>query len=464
MESSQEALEKVTVWKVFKNFLKSTLDIREDTNHEATIEDVQAGINIKGQGAWVLIFSILIASAGLNTSSTAVVIGAMLISPLMGPIVGIGLSLGINDVDLMRKAIKNFGTMVVLALFTSFLFFSIPIFQNETPELRARTFPDVRDVIIAFSGGLALIVALSRRNKQINTIAGVAIATALMPPLCTAGYGLATGKWDFFGGALFLFTINTIFIALATFAVVKFLNFPMKVYLNSSKRRRISQMLYLLAILILVPSIWMFYRLYKKSDFEQKVTSIINEFKVDKDVVVLNQSVDYQKKIVSFATVGKSVTNQNVVSWKEKLKKQGYPEVKFEITQSVDNLETQNMLEKLESTYFTTQQILNKKEEQIIKQEKELIDLQKQLYISEKSKIPFDQIAHEIKINYGMVDEVAFSRVIRTDFKKIDTIPTVYLKWNLKVSQQQILKDEEKIQKWLRLKLQNEKLKVSKSN
>ncbi len=464
MESNNQSVEKENVWKVFKNFLKSTLDIREDTNHEATIEDVQSGINIKGQGAWVLIFSILIASAGLNTSSTAVVIGAMLISPLMGPIVGIGLSLGINDVDLMRKAIKNFGIMVILALFTSFLFFSIPIFQNETPELRARTFPDVRDVIIAFSGGLALIVALSRRNKQINTIAGVAIATALMPPLCTAGYGLATGKWDFFGGAMFLFTINTIFIALATFAVVKFLNFPMKVYINSSKRRRISQLLYLLAILILLPSVWMFYRLYKKSDFEQKVTSVINEFKDDKEVVILNQIIDYQNNTVSFATVGKSVTNQNVVSWREKLAKQGYPEVNFEIAQSVENLETQNMIEKLESTYFTTQQILNKKEEQIIKQEKELIELQKQLYISEKSKIPFDQIAREIKINYSGVSEVAYSKLIKTNFSSFDTIPTIYLKWGSQFSANQIAIEEQKIEKWLRLKLNNEKLVVKKLN
>ncbi len=252
-------------WNSFKLFLKGILDIREDTDHEATIEEVTSGISIKGQGAWVLIFSILIASAGLNTSSTAVVIGAMLISPLMGPIIGIGLSLGINDVDLMRKAVKNFGIMVVLALFTSFLFFSIPMFQEETKELIARTFPDVRDVIIAFAGGSALFVALSRKNKQINTIAGVAIATALMPPLCTAGYGLATQKWNFFGGAMYLFTINTIFIALSTFIIVKSLQFPMKEYLNSSHRKRISQLVYLVAFLILLPSIYMFYGLYKKN-------------------------------------------------------------------------------------------------------------------------------------------------------------------------------------------------------
>lgn len=451
-------------WSNLKLFIKDILDIREDTNHVATIEEVTSGISIKGQGAWVLIFSILIASAGLNTSSTAVVIGAMLISPLMGPIVGIGLSLGINDVDLMRKAVKNFAIMVILALFTSFLFFSIPMFQEETKELIARTFPDVRDVIIAFAGGSALFVALSRKNKQINTIAGVAIATALMPPLCTAGYGLATQKWNFFGGAMYLFTINTIFIALSTFIIVKSLQFPMKEYLHSSHRKRISQMVYLVAFLILLPSIYMFYGLYKKSDFEQKVNSIVTNFNLDQDVVVLNQKINYQSKTVSFATVGKSVSKENVEDWSAKLEKQGYPEVKFEITQSVENLETQNMLEKLKSTYFTTQQILNKKEELLIKQEKEIMELQKQLYLSEKSKIPFDQIANEIKINYNEVVEVAYSRLFKTNFTKIDTVPIIYLKWNNNLNQNQILIQEQKIQKWLRLKLKNEKLIISKLN
>lgn len=453
-----------SLWLNFKLLLKSTLDIREDTNHEATIEEVKGGISIKGQGAWVLVFSILIASAGLNTSSTAVVIGAMLISPLMGPIVGIGLSLGINDVDLMRKAIKNFAIMVTLALFTSFLFFSIPIFQDETPELIARTYPDVRDVIIAFAGGFALIVALSRRNKQINTIAGVAIATALMPPLCTAGYGLATGKWPFFLGALFLFTINTIFIALATFIIVKSLKFPMKEYLNSSKRKRISQVLYFIAFLILTPSIYMFYGLYKKSDFERKVNLILSEFKENNDVILLNQQISYNDKTVAFATVGKSVTISLVNKWKEKLEKQGYEGVEFEIAQSVENLETQTMLEKLESTYYTSQQNLNNKEEIIVRQEKELLLLQKQLYLSEKSKIPFDQIANEIKINYTNVEEIAFSKLIKTNFKKMDTLPIIYLKWSKSTNERNRKSDEIKIEKWLRLKLQTEKLEVERLN
>ena len=251
MESNQDS--NINILAVIKKYLLEIFDISQDTDKSATIEDIKSGVYVKGQIAWVLIFSILIASAGLNTSSTAVVIGAMLISPLMGPILGMGLSLGINDIDLLRKALKNFAVMVVLSLLTSFLFFSIPMFQNETPELIARTYPDVRDVIIALSGGLALIVALSRRNKSLNTIAGVAIATALMPPLCTAGYGLATSKWAFFGGAMFLFSINTVFIASSTFVVVRFLKFPYEAYANSQRRKRISQIITIFAIAILIP-------------------------------------------------------------------------------------------------------------------------------------------------------------------------------------------------------------------
>lgn len=377
----------------------------------------------------------------------------------MGPILGIGLSLGINDMDLMRKAIKNFGVMVFLALATSFLFFSIPIFQDETPELRARTFPDVRDVIIAFAGGTALIVALSRKTKQFNTIAGVAIATALMPPLCTAGYGLATGKWDFLGGALFLFTINTIFIALSTFLVVRFLQFPTVDYVDSIKRKRISQLVSIVSTAIIIPSIFMFYRLYQKSDFEQKVSQIVEDYKIENDLVVLDFKTDYRDKKVSFATIGKTITNKSVEFWKTTLEEQGFEDVKFDITQNAESSETNLKLDNLEKTYMNSQQLLNKKEEMIVKYEKENLELQKQISLSEKAKIPFSQIAEEIKINYENVEELAYSRMFRTNFKTTDTIPMVYIKW--KEDYKNAAKEQEKIQKWLQVKLSKPELRVT---
>ena len=236
---------KEDVQKEFKGFFQSLkeyipqlLNIKTGTDKEATAKIIREGVSIKGQTAWILVFSILIASIGLNVSSTAVVIGAMLISPLMGPILGIGFSIGVNDVDTLKASVINFGAMVFLSLLTSFLFFSIPIFKEATPEILARTKPDVRDVLIAMTGGLALIIAISRPKAQFNTVAGVAIATALMPPLCTAGFGLATGQFNYFGGAIFLFTINSIFIALAAFGITKYLRFPMLKYINQAKRKK----------------------------------------------------------------------------------------------------------------------------------------------------------------------------------------------------------------------------------
>jgi len=224
-----------------KIFFKELLDIQKGADKQGTIQDVKDNISIKGHAAWILIFSILMASIGLNVSSTAVVIGAMLVAPLMGPILGIGVSIGINDIDMLKRSLINFGVTVGLSVITSFLFFSIPIFKEATPEILARTKPDVRDVLLALAGGLALIVALSRRKEMTNTVAGVAIATALMPPLCTAGYGLATGHLNYFFGAMFLFLINSVFIALATFFIIKFLRFPMVKYINSVRRKRIAQ-------------------------------------------------------------------------------------------------------------------------------------------------------------------------------------------------------------------------------
>ena len=200
-----------------KKFIVELFDFREDTDHEATIEAIKADIPFKGATAWILIFAVFVASIGLNADSTAVVIGAMLISPLMGPILGIGMSFALNDFLTFKKSLIHLGTMIMLSLFASFLFFYIFPLSEDTSELLGRVRPDIRDVLIAFFGGLALMVAKTKKGTVASVIFGVAIATALMPPLCTAGYGLAKGNFTYFFGAMYLFTINTIFIALATF-------------------------------------------------------------------------------------------------------------------------------------------------------------------------------------------------------------------------------------------------------
>lgn len=420
-----------------RGFLKETFNIIDDTDVNATIDDIKAGIPIKGQTAWVLIFSILIASAGLNTSSTAVVIGAMLISPLMGPIMGMGLSLGINDVFLLRKAVKNFAIMVALSLITSFLYFSIPVFQHETPELIARTGPDVRDVIIAFAGGLALIIAFSRRSKAITTISGVAIATALMPPLCTAGFGLATGKWHFFRGAMFLFSINTIFIATATFTIVRFLKFPFEHYLDSKRKKVISNVIYISAFVILVPSVFFFYKLYKQTDFNQTISHFIQDQKENKGVLVFDIDKDYSKKEISFAIIGNKISDKDLSDLKSLLSQKGYDNVKINIVKNYQETEGNKKLNDDEKILLTSQKIANN-----------------QYPIA----AVFEDISKEIHALDTNIVEVSYGRILKSNFNMIDTIPTFYIQW--REDDEDVEQKNEKIQNWLRVKTENQKLRV----
>lgn len=222
-----------------KGFLSELMNIRHDTDTSATIDSIKADIPVRGHTSWILMCAIFIASLGLNANSTAVIIGAMLISPLMGPILGMALSLAINDVDLLRRALKNFGVMVALSVTSAFVFFWLFPLRDTSSELLARTSPDIRDVLIAFFGGLALAIARAKRGTIASVIFGVAIATALMPPLCTVGFFLAVGNWKLAFGALYLFLINTFFIGLATFIVLRVIKVPMVVYANSSRRKKI---------------------------------------------------------------------------------------------------------------------------------------------------------------------------------------------------------------------------------
>ena len=277
VEEKKEAVRKDAqgLFSSIKTFLSELLDFRDDTDRDATIAAIKTDIPFKGATAWILICSIFVASVGLNADSTAVVIGAMLISPLMGPILGVGMSIAINDIDTLRKSLINLATMIVLSLLTAFLFFWLFPLSEDNSELLGRTRPDIRDVLIAFFGGLALIIARTKKGTIASVIFGVAIATALMPPLCTAGYGLAIGNWEYFGGAMYLFTINTIFIALATFLVLKILRFPMLKYANSAKRKLISRLATIVAIVVMIPAVWTFLTVLKESRYERDFNAFV---------------------------------------------------------------------------------------------------------------------------------------------------------------------------------------------
>lgn len=279
------------VYKQIRGFFSRNFDVRQEKeNEQETIESIKKGVEFKGTNLWVLIFAILIASLGLNMNSTAVIIGAMLISPLMGPIMGFGLGLGIADVGLVKTAFRNFAIATIVSVITSTLYFLITPFSEAQSELLARTTPTIYDVLIAFFGGLAGIVASSTKSKG-NVIPGVAIATALMPPLCTAGYGIASGQLYYFLGAFYLFFINTVFISLATFLVVRLLKYPKKVFLDKQQETKVTRYVGIIVFFTIVPSLFLSYNLIRSSYFKERVNKFINNKLVFTNTQIINKTI-----------------------------------------------------------------------------------------------------------------------------------------------------------------------------
>jgi len=448
-----------------KQFLKELLDIRQGADKERTAQDVKDAISMKGHTAWILIFSIFIASIGLNTNSTAVVIGAMLISPLMGPILGMGLSIGTNDIDTLKRSLVNFGIMVFLSVLTSFIYFAITPFTEVSNELLARTSPTLLDVLIAVFGGLALIIAISRPSPQTNTVAGVAIATALMPPLCTAGYGLAIGNMNYFVGALYLFTINTIFIALATYVVVKSLHFPMVKYANSLKRKRIARIASFIAFLVMLPSIYLFWNMYTETIYVQKAKLFIQKIVKYKGSEIVKSSIDNKKKEIDIYMIGELVPNDVSVKWNKDINIE-YPKLKgtkLFIHQGKDRSSelAQKLTDKvksgiLEDLYVNNRQKLQNKDEQIALLENEITKFK-------AIGIPFKEISKEIKINYENIEKLSFANQLITDFNKVDTIPVFTVVWNKNIPKSEIVKKESNLKQWLKIRLKLDTLRLKRN-
>lgn len=428
---------KLNAWESIKKFFIELFDIQNDTDRDATIEAVKKDISFKGHTAWILIFSIFVASIGLNVSSTAVVIGAMLISPLMGPIVGIGLSVAINDVDTMKRSFINLGVMVVLSVLTATLYFWLSPLTKETPELLARTYPTILDVLVAIFGGLGLIVAKTKSGTIASVIFGVAIATALMPPLCTVGYGLAIGNMSYAGGAMYLFCINTVFIALATFIVAKILRFPLVRYANSKRRKRIAQLASLVALVVIVPSILLFLNLLDEEVFTIKTGEFVKEKVKYEGAEVVKFTEDYEKRILELYLIGKPVPQSRIDEWTNLLNNtEKLEDVSLRIYQGADNSGelTQRIsgnvkADILSELYVNNEQRLRDKDERITFLENEITKMSIQL-----EGIPFQNISEEMKVTFEGLAGFGYANRIQNDFTKIDTIAVFTTRWTNDIS------------------------------
>ncbi len=439
-----------------RKYLVNLLDFRKDADQISTIEEIKANIQFNGATAWILICSILVASIGLNTNSIPVVIGAMLISPLMGPILGVGLSIAINDIDTLKTSLISLGTMILLSVLSSFVYFWIFDINADTSELFARTRPDIREILIAFFGGLALIIATTKKGTIATVIYGVAIATALIPPLCTAGYGIAVGDLDYFLGAMYLFIINTIFIALATFIVTKFLKFPMINYVDSIKRRRISRFATLAAIIVMIPAVWTFVNVVNESNFKNDALSFLNselDILPNSKYIKKNTVVQYHSdkpSVIELTTLGNDQISKEI-EFVLNTKMKNYSSlnnteliINQSIFREINNLEYMEELRSRDSLDLLSQtQKINFLEDKV-----------QELLILEKNYIEFPNLLKELNINYSEIDEFSYSNILKSDFKSIDTVSVFYVKWNDSlVNEVDIIGKSSQLEKWLKYKL-----------
>lgn len=313
--------------------IKAHFTVMQDMEDEKEIvAQITSGVSFRGANLWVLIFAIFIASLGLNVNSTAVIIGAMLISPLMGPIIGMGLAIGINDFQLLRRAAKNFAIATVISILTATVYFLITPLGEAQSELLARTSPTIYDVLIATFGGAAGILALCTKGKG-NVIPGVAIATALMPPLCTAGFGLASGHLLYFLGAFYLFFINTVFISLSTYLGVRLMRFHRKEFQTASAARKSRRAVMAIAILTIIPSLLMTVGIVRRSISDNNVNRFIKTELSQSGTQVISSDLDRDNQILNIVAVGREINDSTIRVAQKNLVHYSLADIKLNIIQ-----------------------------------------------------------------------------------------------------------------------------------
>lgn len=450
-------------------FLKELLSIRSETDYKQTRAGIERDVTFRGQSVYILICSIFIASIGLNLNSTAVIIGAMLIAPLMGPILGVGLALGTNDFVLLFKSLKNFGVMIAISLITSTIYFWLTPLVEYQPELLARTKPTTLDIFVAIFGGIAGIVAGSRKEKS-NVVSGVAIATALMPPLCTAGFGLATGNMIYFFGAFYLFMLNSIFICVATYVGVRYLRFPLRIFMNPKKEKQVKVGMLLFVLILIIPSLWIFWGVIKESIFSRNATKFVTEVGIVEGSKMVSQKLIYNDTVpvIELFMIGKEVPEDIVAEWRSKMPDYGLENSELHVYGSAkqDNSSTDesiNMISgRLQSLRADILDDLYTKNEQIIENKDERIELLENRILEFQSReVKIESIGKELKIQFENIQKVAFANSIQTDFEgTIDTIPTFLIQWKKSSPSRLCRKQEQTISDLMKVRLELDTVRV----
>ncbi len=415
-----------------------------EDSKEKVLENVLSNISFRGANLWILACAIVVASVGLNVNSTAVIIGAMLISPLMGPIVGAGFALGTYDFELLKKSLKNLLIATLVSLLVSFVYFVLSPFKETQSELLARTSPNIYDVLIAFFGGLVGVIAITRVEKG-NPIPGVAIATALMPPLCTAGYGLAIGNASYFAGALYLYTINCFFICISTFLIVKLLKYPKVKFVDAQKEKRITRTVSFLILVMLVPSFYLAYALLQEKKYTQDVGLFVNNEFLDKGYTLIYEKISFNSrpKKIELAFLDKRFSNQELLALNDRLETYEIKDTELHIRQDSTDLK-QDILKEI-----------NRQSYNVSEKDFTIQNLRKQL-----STYTFDdkQLIKEITILFPDLAPFSIGKqlvVVNPDSSYHENILLYSANKDLEEA------SKETLENWLKTKLETDKVKVA---
>ena len=439
-----------TLWQVVKGYFNALPDKAEEAK---TIEQISSGVTFHGANLWVLVFAVFIASLGLNVNSTAVIIGAMLISPLMGPIVGMGLGIGISDLALLKRSIKNYLVATGISVLTATLYFLITPLTEAQSELLARTSPTLYDVLIALCGGAAGILALSTRGSG-NVIPGVAIATALMPPLCTAGYGLAMGEPSFFFGAFYLYFINTVFITLTTFVGVRMLRFKQKQFIDAARMVTVKRYIIGIVVLTMLPAAYMTVQIIRQSVLENNSNRFVRNELAFKGTQIISQQFDTKHKTLNIVAVGKIISKEEIAKAEKMLESYNLEDYKLHIIQGLqsDSL----LLANQQHNYIVGN--AQASQQKLIEQVAQLGEVEQQLNAYQQYATLTKEVHTELKAVCPSAKSISISRV--TEAKTDTAASQKYVMAVVNCSRTLNNPDRQRLQEWLKARTKSDSLRV----
>jgi len=427
---------RVKIREYFSDLIKDFLDLAKGVDKWATITEIKSKQSMTGANAWMLLCSIMIASIGLNMNSQAVIIGGMLISPLMSPILGIGLAVGINDKEALRAALMHFLAAMAIAFAASFIYFSLTPLKEFTQQISERTQPNFLDILIAIFGGIAGIISIARKDIS-TTLPGVAIATALMPPLCVAGYGVAIGDIGIATASFYLFFLNSFFVALTTYVIVRLMKFPHKEYASPKDRIKNIKYIVVFSVLMLIPSVWLFTSVVKKYKEKQKLEYFFDKYLGDKRMYLDNHEIFVYKKTnkrtLLMKVYGHEIHNNMIPVFRKALDSLEMRDLDIRLLPTNEiNLDE---IKRLETDVNEVENLLNMRMEKIVEEKSQLDQLINQMKTAEnfyaQDSVKFNRVCQNIKTFIPGVKEISMSVSQSNNFQNIEKgLPTFIVKWD----------------------------------